>query len=275
MFFFRKRELIAITGAGGKTSLAMVLGSLLSHERRVVITTTTHIGCGELPSSLDHFSGNLKEVFSGLKGIQKDESFLAVVTSGREKGKFSGLTSNDVDSLFKSGLCDLIIVEADGANGFPVKGYKSHEPVIPGLTTCQIVIVGAEIFFKPMDVTTVFRLTQFLSDFRLMEGTILSSPSIALVLESPQGFLKGSPENEDMRRILLINKVDLLRDMPDCQQKVRETFSMLKRYDLAGTAVLRGNECGSADPGCGIIDTNGEGQASSAIWRKNGFIICN
>jgi len=267
--------LIAITGAGGKTSLALVLGSLLSRDCKVVLTTTTHIGCGELPSSVAHFSGNLKEVFRKLEELQKADSFFAIVTRGRERGKFTGFTSKEVDSLFKSDLCDLIIVEADGASGFPVKGYKSHEPVIPGLTTCQIVIVGAEIFFKPMDVTTVFRLTQFLSDFRLMEGTILSSPSIALVLESPQGFLKGSPENEDMRRILLINKVDLLRDMPDCQQKVRETFSMLKRFNLAGTAVLRGNGYGSADPGCGIIDTNGEGQASSAIWRKNGFIICN
>jgi len=275
MLFFKKRELISITGAGGKTSLALVLGYLLSRDRRVVLTTTTHIGCGELPASMDHISGNLKEVFCRLERIQKDGSFFAVVTSGRERGKFTGFTSNEINSIFMSDLCDLMIVEADGAKGFPVKGYADYEPVIPEQTTSQIVVVGAEIFFNPLDNRTVFRLPLLLSALNLQEGSRPSPSNIALILESSKVFLKFSSNNKDVKRILLVNKTDLLLDKPEAQKKLTETLALLKQYDIACTSTLKRDGFGSVNPGCWIIDTNGEGQASSAIWRRNDFIICS
>lgn len=264
---FGDRELISITGSGGKTSLMLALGSWLSLRYRVVLTTTTRLGEDQIQGGMKFLVGTLDEVMAELPACLVSPGCVAIAR-GVEKEKLVGFAPSEVDILHESGLADVIIVEADGSKGFPVKGYADHEPVVPSRTTCRIVMVGAEIFSEPLDERTVFRLPQFLSASGLEKGAKPRPAEIASVLENPRIFLKDGAKRDGMQLVLFVNKMDLLLGTGR-EKMVEETLERLTRYDMACTGVLRWGEYGRSGFGGGEIPADGNEQAASAFWEGN------
>ncbi|HCD71718.1 MAG TPA: putative selenium-dependent hydroxylase accessory protein YqeC [Thermovirga lienii] len=231
MCCFKERELVCVTGAGGKTSLIIALATPLAERSRVMVTTTTRMGCWEIPKGYAFAVGDRDFITRRAKEQKRGHPplFAACGVAGE---KYLGLSPDYVDYVYVNDLMDIVLVEGDGAKKFPVKGYSEWEPVIPGNTTCHIVVVGAEIFFKVLDEKTVFRPESFFSVSGITPGKVLSAGEIVRVLEHPQVFLKGSPKGEGIRRILVINKIDLLEGAgEDVRKKLQDVEKTLSKYD--------------------------------------------
>jgi probable selenium-dependent hydroxylase accessory protein YqeC len=235
-----ENNLITVTGAGGKTSLILALGNVLSETLRVLVTTTTHIGCDEIPSSFNITVGRTDYVKENLP-LGKVGKGLFFAASRIAAGKYIGFSSWEVDSLFDAGIMDVILVEGDGAKKLPIKGYRNDEPVIPERTTCHVIVVGAEIFVDKLDETNVFRPELFFPAAGLSPDKVLTAGEIVRVLEHPRIFLKSSPQGHDVKRILVINKMDLLNG-PAAQENLQEVERNLSKFDEVWKVSLKCGE---------------------------------
>ena len=224
-----KGNLITVTGAGGKTSLIFALGNVLSETLRVLITTTTHIGCNEIPSGFNITVGRADSVKENISLDKADKgSFFAA--SRIAAGKYVGFPPWGIDSFFDAGIVDVILVEGDGAKKLPIKGYKSNEPVIPERTSCQLIVIGAEIFVEKLDETNVFRPDRFFNVAGVDHGKVLTPGEIVRILEHPGIFLKSAPQGHDVKRILVINKMDLLDGLA-ARENLKDVERKLSKFD--------------------------------------------
>ena len=231
------KGLISITGAGGKTSLLLYLGHVLSLKGSVILTTTTHICVKEIPKYINTLVGTMSEIAADLENLISSEG-IACIAKDIENDKFAGFLPEEIDMLNENNISDFILVEADGSKKFPIKGYGINEPVIPKDTTYHVVVVGAEIFFEPLSEKNIFRPSEFFSSANIEKNSLPSSSEIAFILESPNIFLKGTPQSPKVKRILVINKIDLLKDKKH-DRVVDETISKLRKYDFVWKTSLR------------------------------------
>ena len=112
-----KHRLIAVTGAGGKTTLIYELAKeLRSAGYRTAVAATAHMW---------------KEGRYGFTPIG----------GGYEGDKITGLAPGELRKLLDE--YDVVIVEADGSRGLPLKCPGDQEPVIPDGTDLVIGVAGA------------------------------------------------------------------------------------------------------------------------------------
>ena len=123
---------VSFTGAGGKTGLSEYLAALaLRQGLRPVITTTTKIYARE-PYVLK--DGSRTGPFS-------EGRFVRFGADLRE-GKLTGIGFDDVERLGE--CCDLVLVEADGAKGKPLKYPSGNEPLVPPVSEKVFVVTGLD-----------------------------------------------------------------------------------------------------------------------------------
>ncbi len=130
-------ELVAIVGAGGKSTLLLGLGRELSTAgSSVVMTTTTKMGADQLPdwAVACRTSG---EVESALAAGQP-----VFLLEGVDSSKIVGAAAVLIDEVFARRDVDFVLAEADGAAGRLLKVPAEHEPVIPTTTTLVVIVVG-------------------------------------------------------------------------------------------------------------------------------------
>ncbi len=198
---------IALVGAGGKTSLMFRLArELASSGDTVLTTTTTKISELEtVPDFAPVMSGAVRNILSRAKELLSVHKH---ITAARDKynGKLVGYTAEDIDHLWQSGLFRWIIVEADGAARRPLKVPDAHEPVIPRRTHCVIGIAGLTAFKKPLSDQWVFRMALFKKITGLRSEDRITAAAIAASLVQPEGVFKGSPQSAG--RVVFLNQAD-------------------------------------------------------------------
>lgn len=204
-FGFSPKELISLSGGGGKTSLLFALSDFFL-PRHSIMTTTTKIAVptGEVPV----FVGDM--AFCKRTAFSLSDPAQAIYARSEKNGKLIGFSAEEVDDFYRKEKSGCLLVEADGAKGFPFKGYKGNEPVIPRLSTHLIVMVGAEIFFQKPNEKVIFRLSELKQRWDFDENNEMRIPLIAAILEDSEGYLRGAPNPSHCRRTLFINKGDLL-----------------------------------------------------------------
>ena len=203
----RKREVVALVGAGGKTSAMFTLARELGRRGcKVVVTTTTHI---LLPQTREGEGLLIEEELQSLVGALR-LAFLKsnVMVAGRAKkdGKLAGIDAQWVPSFSEMEEVDYILVEADGAAGRAFKAPLSHEPVIPPNSTLVVPVVGIDIVGKPLTSQWVHRPQQVTQLTGLPPGATVTPKAIAQVMLHAEGSTKGAPPGG--RTIPVINKVD-------------------------------------------------------------------
>ena len=111
---YEKYPVIAVVGGGGKTSLIYRLtDELIDKGKRVIITTTTHMaGESELPFARGGDAVRVKELLD-------KERYVIAAEYEEDTGKYASLTDEKLEELRE--LCDVMLVEADGAKHHPVK----------------------------------------------------------------------------------------------------------------------------------------------------------
>jgi probable selenium-dependent hydroxylase accessory protein YqeC len=200
MWLFRKTDLLEITdqarfvsfvGAGGKSTLIEhIANEELRRGKRVAITTTTKIWVNE-PYVL----------FDELRRREGDYPEFLRVGKSVEEGKLTALESREIWEL--SQQYDLILIEADGAKGKPLKYPAVYEPVIPPFSDSVLVVAGLDALCMRVD-EAVFRNELFTQATGVPGDTELSE-ELFIAFFDPAIMLK---DVELEKCVIVLNKYD-------------------------------------------------------------------
>lgn len=150
------RGITAVIGSGGKTTLIKRLAAELKERGTVIVCTSTKIIAPDYCECLicEHQEEYTSKELAAMKEWLVSELKKARIASiGTKFVSNEGLEKVDAPALSfaeLSGLCDYLLIEADGSKGLPMKAHASFEPVIPNETIRTIQIVGASGFNNPI-----------------------------------------------------------------------------------------------------------------------------
>jgi len=205
---FDEQGIIALVGAGGKTTLMFRLARELAWAgKNVLTTTTTKI---YYPSSRQSrhviICGNFSRIVKQVRALLQHHHHITAAAGDlatdkaddKKRGlakKLVGFQPAMIQRLWETGLFNHILVEADGAAQLPLKAPASHEPVIPSQTKKVLALIGLKAVGKPLNQDWVFRP----EIYSQLSGLPLNAPvtpqSVVTVLLHPQGILQGCPAN--------------------------------------------------------------------------------
>jgi len=205
----KKREVISLAGAGGKTALMFRLAKeLFLAGKKVVTTTTTKI--------LEPVSGETVSLFINLNEEElkqfvhkhlEEYKHITIAKERLESGKLKGVSSNLVNDLWGSNKIDYIIIETDGAAGRSVKAPREGEPVIPLSTTLVVAILGVDGLEREVNDENVFQAKRVSKLTGIPIGKKMTDEAMAVLMTHPEGIFKGAPSSS--RVIAFLNKVDI------------------------------------------------------------------
>ena len=189
---------IAIVGGGGKTSLIFrLMEEFAAGGKKVIVTTTTHMAYeADRPFAED---GDTAQICNQLKKF----GYTVAASLDRSKGKVGCLPEEKLSELKK--LCDVLLIEADGAKHLPLKVPGEWEPVIPEFVDLIIGVVGMDALGEPIRKTChrPEKVAAFLG--KRMEEAV-TEDDIVKIAVSEEALRKCVGERK--YRILL-NKADL------------------------------------------------------------------
>jgi len=205
-------SVVALVGAGGKTSALFGLGEELAWTGRdVLLATTTHIFDPRQEPGRVFDQVVLDEACPGASPWdqvppRKDRGRRIVFAAReeRELGKLQGVEPRRIEELSLPET--FILVEADGARGRSIKAPGPHEPAVPATTALVLGLVGLDCLGQPMDGATVHRPERFGPVAGCAPGEPIRPEHLAALARSPQGLFKGAPAG--CARVLLLNKAD-------------------------------------------------------------------
>ncbi|MDD3653011.1 MAG: selenium cofactor biosynthesis protein YqeC [Desulfotomaculaceae bacterium] len=206
-FSIHKGDIIALTGAGGKTTTMFAIGQeAIKLGWRVVITTTTRIFAPKENKLLKLVIEAIPECL--LSKIKESLTTFPQVVAGiglDQENKLNGLDKELIAEIPSTGA-DLIIVEADGAARKPFKAPREGEPVIPHTATLVVTVVGIDCLGKPLNSTYTHRPEKIASLTGMSLGDLITGQTVARVLLHSQGYGKDIPRNS--RWVPFMNKVE-------------------------------------------------------------------
>ncbi len=123
-------------------------------------------------------------------------------------GKVLGVSNEQISSL--THMADHAIIEADGASGRPIKAPAPHEPVIPGIASLVIPVIGLDALFRPANSKNVFRLENFVEVTNSSPGSTITPHEIGLLSNHPEGLLRNVPDSAMVT--VFLNKIDKIKD---------------------------------------------------------------
>ncbi len=233
-------ELVALVGAGGKTSLLFALAGALPGG--VVCTTTTHLGRAELeraPAVVRREA--LAELGPALRRFGR-----ALVVGPNAGGKVAGVPPELPDALWERGDVRYVLVEADGSRQRPIKAPAAHEPVIPAAATLVVPVVGLSALGRPMG-EAAHRPERVTALTGLAPGDPVTPAALAALLAHEEGGLKGVPAGA--RVVAYLNQAD--------------TPARLEAARVIASAVLRQRRVRHV-----VVGRAGSARPVEAVWRR-------
>lgn len=232
-------EVIAFVGAGGKTSALIALGHELAEAGwRVLATTTTRIGADQL--ALMPCACHTSEGTAAISTALSASGFVFVydhISSGKVYGPGLTWITAALDSLDS----DVLLIEADGSRGLPMKAPYAHEPVIPVETSLVVPVVSLSVLGKPLDDRHVYNSEALVERFGFVRGSRVRSAWVAQVLRDESLALKGIPT--DARVIGLINQTPVEGYLRGRARAVAQWALRSPRFEAVALGSVRG-----ADP---------------------------
>ncbi|MBM4348073.1 MAG: putative selenium-dependent hydroxylase accessory protein YqeC [Deltaproteobacteria bacterium] len=220
----QRREMISLTGAGGKTTLMFRLAKELSLQGKKVITTTTTKILKPNKDEGPHLfvsqdEGKIKEFVSRCLD-QYGHITLAKEDIGG--GKLKGISQEFADILWNLYDMDAFIIEADGAAGMPVKAPREGEPVIPLKTTLVVALLGLDGVGRELNDQNVFQSKRISKLTGISEDEKMTTEGMALLMTHREGLFKGAPVSS--RWVAFLNKVDVPGGIAKAKEIARDIF---------------------------------------------------
>jgi probable selenium-dependent hydroxylase accessory protein YqeC len=215
--------LVAIIGAGGKTTTMYTLACELAQRgKRVITTTTTQIFFPE-PGETDKLiiSSEIGDLLEAIQEAWQLYQRVTVAGSVLSTEKLAGLDPEQPYELLVKSGADVIIVEADGALHRMIKAPAEHEPVIPLQTNVALLLMSAEAINQPLSERIAHRPELVAKVTGINMGNGLSPAIIARLIASEYGGLKHIPETA--KAYLLITHASMaqkaaIRELVDLMQ---------------------------------------------------------
>ncbi|MEO8397967.1 MAG: selenium cofactor biosynthesis protein YqeC, partial [Chloroflexota bacterium] len=98
---------------------------------------------------------------------------------------------------------DALLIEADSADGLPLKAPYPNEPAIPPETSLVIPVVSLAVLGQPLDDQHVYNPEAMIERYGFYPGSPVMSPWIAQVVRDEELGLRGVPERS--RVVALLN----------------------------------------------------------------------
>ena len=186
---------ISLVGGGGKTTTMYQLADELAEQgKRVLVTTSTHMGCpkeGECQyARISHirevkdisWKGNILTVG---KCACQEEAAMVEEPSGHKLGMPDGLGEPEaMEELL--GCADVVLIEADGARLLPVKIPEAWEPVIIPQTGMVIACAGLSALGQTFG-DACFRFGSAGGGLRRRSEDVMELEDLALILMDERG----------------------------------------------------------------------------------------
>ena len=186
-------DVVAFIGAGGKTSALVSLGYELAEQGwRVLATTTTRIAEDQLdlvPTAL-HYQTDADVISETLT----EKRFVFLYGDIRQ-GKVHGPDPDWIPNLMDAVDSDILLIEADGARGLPLKAPYPHEPVIPPETSLVVPVASLSVLGEPLDEDHVYNPDAIIERYGFQKGSRIKSPWIAQVIRDEELGLQGVPSS--------------------------------------------------------------------------------
>jgi probable selenium-dependent hydroxylase accessory protein YqeC len=213
-------EVIALIGAGGKTTTLFRLARELREAGgKILVTTTTKIFKPTKPHIDRLFL--IEDVNALLSELAPIPAPVTIGAGYRisDEDKLIGLPSEWLDSLHGSGQFDAILIEADGAASRGFKIPSETEPVVPKSCSMVIWTMAIKILGKPWDSNAVHRVERAIALLGLEPNTPITQEQVVALVKHPLGCLKGIPAY--CRRIALINQADTPEETAQARELAR------------------------------------------------------
>jgi probable selenium-dependent hydroxylase accessory protein YqeC len=167
----------------------------------VIVTTTTKIWPpSDMPIVLAH---NSERMASEARRALESGGPVAVGREISSEGKLIGLSIREVCTLRDAVCPDVLLCEADGAAGRPLKVHGPGEPVIPVDSTMVLVIAGVDALGKLPGPDVIHRFSQYSERYGPSMDIPISPVRMAEILVQAAGYV---PEHVDV--VFVLNKAD-------------------------------------------------------------------
>lgn len=201
-----KREIISITGGGGKTSLSNYLARELQGQGKAVIsTTTTKIFPPRMEKDEILLYTSQPGWLNKLDEIFRNNMMAHIAVEIMSNGKLKGITLELCNEILYKSNVEYLIIEADGSKGKPLKAHNRYEPVVPENTNFFIAVIGLDCLNKRLDDDICHRKEIFCSLLNCSPGELISIDLIYKLFNHSEGYLKSLPKKA--RALVFINKV--------------------------------------------------------------------
>ena len=215
----RAGDVVAVVGAGGKTTLIYSLAAeARSAGLRVLVTTTTHMGrlheAATGPILIEAETDLEPAMTAGLA----DQGLVTLLGRRLRDDKLEGFPPERVDALARR--ADILLVEADGARARSLKVPAAHEPVIPRSATLVVVLAALDVLDQPLAETCVHRVELVAEAAGKRPGERVDEQVVAAALRHPAGYPARIPAGA--RALVFLNKVEDERSWDAAERIARE-----------------------------------------------------
>lgn len=201
-FDITRGDVVAFIGAGGKTSTMVSLGYELAEMGwRVLATATVALDESQLelfPRALTPDAGS-----DAISAALNEDRFVFLYDKIRDGGVY-GPDVDWVTRLMDTIDSDVILIEADTANGALIKAPYPDEPLIPTETSLVVLLASLSALGKPLDSEHVYNLNAIINRYGFPEGNHIKSPWIAQIIRDETLGLHGVPQTT--RTIAFLNQ---------------------------------------------------------------------
>jgi molybdenum cofactor cytidylyltransferase len=209
---------VALVGAGGKTSLLLALARAL--PGRVVCAATTRLGADQVA----RFPAVCRVAELDTLGAKLAQHGRCLLISRIAGEKALGVEPALPGRLLARPDVDWVLVEADGARGLAVKAPAEHEPAIPPDAALVVPVMGIDALDGPL--TAVAHRPERVRALLALPADPayrLTPADAARLLTHPQGGLKDAPAAAQI--IPFINKVHTPAQLAAAQQIARRALA--------------------------------------------------
>jgi probable selenium-dependent hydroxylase accessory protein YqeC len=231
-----RADVVAVAGAGGKTTLVYRLAREAREAGlRVLVTSTTHMGT--LPEAITgpvmlEEEGDLE---TRVETVMRETGYATVLGRRVRSDKIEGIPGPRVDEL--ASRADLVVLEADGARGRSLKVPARHEPVIPCSATAVVVVAALDVLGRPLDDALVHRVDLVAAATGRKRGEVVDEPTVASALLHPEGYLARVARG--VRAAVFLNKAE---DAATWAAAERIAPRLLGAYERVAAGSARGGE---------------------------------